>query len=51
MRTPTKRGAVREEFEAITDGTSAIGPEEMEAYGRLVYVGDESTVCPALRAG
>ena len=33
---PDRADAAREEFQAITDGTLTLGPEEMEPYDRLV---------------
>ncbi len=34
---PEQADAAREEFQAVTDGTLGLGPEEMEAYNRLVF--------------
>ena len=34
---PEQADAAREEFQALTDGGLELGPEEMEAYNRLVF--------------
>ncbi len=34
---PEQADAVREEFQAVTDGTTRLGVEEMEIYNRLVF--------------
>jgi hypothetical protein len=40
---PEQADAAREEYQAVTDGTSGLGREEMEAYNRLVAWADNQS--------
>ncbi len=46
---PDQAETAREEFQAVTDGSLTLGPEEMEPYDRLVVLGEEPVVAAALR--